>query len=564
MNSSLTIIGGVAGGLGIFLLAVSLITDGLKLAAGDALSEMLGRWTKTPGRGIASGIAITGIVQSSSAVTVATIGFVNAGILTMVQALGVVYGANVGTTMTGWLVAAVGFKFKIELFALPIIGLGMLLRLTGAKKRRGAIGMALVGFGLFFIGIDVLKNAFESIAASTQLDQLFSDNLVGLVLYIGFGFLMTLLTQSSSAAIAIILTAATGGVVTLSAAAAMVIGANVGTTSTAALAVIGATPNAKRVAAAHIIFNLATGIVALLLLPIMLWLVHATGKMLGLEGVPAVSLALFHTVFNILGVLLMWPLTTRLATFLAARFRTAEEIEGNPRYLDKTVLVSPALALNALYLELAHLGEIVRKMVKEAISAESDITDKQETEQRAVQNLVLEIERFVSSLGRNPLPEDIAAVLPSVLRATQYLTATADLSLEIAIYQNRIHALGDTELMEALARLKSDLVALVEASDILDSRFTLTDCEDRFAGFEKEYQALKEALLTAGVQHHIKVRAMTLTAEQLSRMSHLAEQLVKSVRMAARIKETVTFSDGQPKDVTNISTLAVRNNLDQL
>lgn len=552
MSEILITVGSVAGGLGLFLLAVSLITDGLKFAAGDALSDMLGRWTKTPGRGIASGIAITGIVQSSSAVTVATIGFVNAGILTMVQALGVVYGANVGTTMTGWLVAVVGFKFKIELFALPIIGLGMLLRLTGAKKRRGAIGMALVGFGLFFIGIDVLKNAFESIAANTQLDQLFSDDLLGLSLYIGFGFLMTLLTQSSSAAIAIILTAATGGVVTLPAAAAMVIGANVGTTSTAALAVIGATPNAKRVAAAHIVFNFATGAVALLLLPVMLWVVGATGKALGLEDVPAMSLALFHTVFNILGVLLMWPLTGRLAAFLAARFRTAEEIEGKPRYLDKTVLVSPALALNALYLELTHLSEVVRKMVKGAISAEADVTEKQEMDQATLQKLVLEIERFVGELGSGTMPEHIAAELPRVLRSIQYLSATTELSLSIASNQNRIHELGDAELMNELAQLKSNLVALVDASDTQDGRFSLDDCEVRLTQFEQQYQMLKEALLTAGAHHRVKIRDMTLTTEQLTRMSRLAEQLLKSVRMSAHIKETASLTDGQPKDVAAI------------
>lgn len=553
MIDTFTIIGSVAGGLGLFLLAVTLITDGLKLAAGDALSDMLGRWTKTPGRGIASGIAITGIVQSSSAVTVATIGFVNAGILTMVQALGVVYGANVGTTMTGWLVAAVGFKFKIELFALPIIGLGMLLRLTGAKKRRGAIGMALVGFGLFFIGIDVLKSAFESIAASTQLDQLYTDDILGLVLYLGFGFLMTLLTQSSSAAIAIILTAATGGVITLPAAAAMVVGANVGTTSTAALAVIGATPNAKRVAAAHIVFNLATGIVALILLPMMLWAVSATGKVFGLEDIPAVSLALFHTVFNILGVLLMWPLTTHLAKFLAGRFRTTEEIEGRPRYLDKTVLVSPVLALNALYLELAHLGEVVRRMVKGAISSEADATEKQEIDLAIAQNLVLEVERFVGELGRGALPQDIAAELPRVLRSSQYFSAATELSLLIATSQNRIHDLKDDGMMAELAQFRSNLVALVDATDFQDSKFSLANCEDRLIHFEQEYNDLKESLLTAGAHHRVKIRDMTLTSEQLTRMSRLAEQMIKTARMAAHIQEAVSLVDGQPKDVTAIN-----------
>ena len=148
MQQTLITIGMLAGGLGLFLLAVNMITDGLKLAAGRALRVMLGKWTRSPGHGILTGLSITAIVQSSSAVTVATIGFVNAGLINLYQSLGVVFGANIGTTMTGWLVAIVGFKIKVELFALPMIGIGMLLRLTGGESRRAAIGMALAGFGL--------------------------------------------------------------------------------------------------------------------------------------------------------------------------------------------------------------------------------------------------------------------------------------------------------------------------------------------------------------------------------------------------------------------------------
>ena len=170
------------------------------------------------------------------------------------------------------------------------------------------------------------------------------------------------LTQSSSAAIAITLTAATGGILGLNAAAAMVIGANVGTTATALIAVIGATPNAKRVAGAHIVFNVATGMVALIILPILFWIVKTTGELQALDDNPAVTLALFHTVFNILGVLLMWPLSARLTRFLEKRFVTQEEIESRPRYLDKTVAESPVLALNALFLELSRIAAVARRM----------------------------------------------------------------------------------------------------------------------------------------------------------------------------------------------------------
>ena len=346
----------VLGGLGLFLLAVTMITDGLRLAAGNALRNILGSWTRTPKHGIFTGISLTAIVQSSSAVTVATIGFVNAGLLSLYQAIGVIFGANIGTTMTGWLVAIVGFKINVEVFALPLIGLGMLLRLAGGNTRHGSVGIALAGFGLFFIGIDVLKDAFEHITASIDLQSFATDNVLGILLFVGIGTFMTVLTQSSSAAIALTLTAATGGVLELNAASAMVIGANVGTTSTAALTVIGATPNAKRVAAAHIIFNIVTAVIALLMLPLLFFLIDTLGNILGLNQVPAVTLALFHTTFNILGVLLMWPMAGWLTRYLEKRFISFEEIEGRPQYLDKNIIRSPTLAVNATVLELIRIA----------------------------------------------------------------------------------------------------------------------------------------------------------------------------------------------------------------
>ena len=175
MQQTIIITGMLLGGLGMFLLAVTMITDGLKATAGPALREMLSNWTRSPLHGIFSGVAITAIVQSSSAVTVATIGFVNAGIINMRQALGIVYGSNIGTTMTGWLVAIIGFKINVDAFALPMIGLGMILKLTGGENKRASIGLALVGFGLFFIGIDVLKDAFGGLVETIDLAKFTVD-----------------------------------------------------------------------------------------------------------------------------------------------------------------------------------------------------------------------------------------------------------------------------------------------------------------------------------------------------------------------------------------------------
>jgi phosphate:Na+ symporter len=163
-RGNLLLIGTTIGGIGLFLLGMRLMTEGLKVAAGEMLREFLARWTRTHLRGLASGILITGIVQSSSAVTVAAIGFVNAGVLSLSQTMWVVFGRNIGTTMTGWIVAIVGFDIKIELFALPLLGIGMFTTLTDTSGRRGAVGEALAGFGLFFLGIATLKSAFAGLA----------------------------------------------------------------------------------------------------------------------------------------------------------------------------------------------------------------------------------------------------------------------------------------------------------------------------------------------------------------------------------------------------------------
>ena len=529
----------LAGGLGLFMLAVSMITDGLKLAAGQALRELLGNWTRSPAHGIVTGLSITAIVQSSSAVTVATIGFVNAGLITMYQALGVVYGANIGTTMTGWLVAIVGFKINVDAFALPLIGIGMLLRLTGGESRRAPLGLALAGFGLFFIGIDVLKETFEGLAAAIDLEKFTLEGFAEVFLYLGIGFLMTVLTQSSSAAIAITLTAASGGILGLHAAAAMVIGANVGTTSTAAIAVIGATPNAKRVAAAHIIFNAATGMVALIILPVLFLILEFTGEFLGLENNPAVTLALFHTTFNVLGVLLMWPMTDRLTQFLEKRFVTQEEIEGQPRYLDKTVAVSPMLALNALALELSRIAEVTRQMALEALSTDSVPGKAIASDHMVVRNLSQAVAEFITRLEKSSLSGEIAEQLARVLRAEQHLLACADQAMLVVRAQAAQDRVVDEKLLQGLADYRAQVVRLMTLSNAEDDGFSMTEYEGQLQQVQTAYDDVKEALLIAGAELHIAIPGMIDILEQNSRIRRMARQMFKATHLLDELYKLV-------------------------
>lgn len=341
------------GGVGLFLLGMWLITEGLRVAAAGSLAGLLARWTSSRARGLLAGTLLTAALQSSSAVTVAALGFVNTGLLRFERAVWVIFGSNLGTTLTAWLVALIGFKFKVDILALPLVGVGAMLRVFAPTDRYRSLGMALAGFGILFLGIETLAAAFTGVAPSLPLQ-------VGAyrwVVMVGSGIILTTLMQSSSAAIAVVLTALAGGLLNLADAAAVVIGANVGTTSTALIATLGATANARRLALAHVLFNVVTAVVALLMLYPLLGAVQILMHGLALGSDPTTALAMFHTLFNLLGILLMWPVEQRMSGFLQTRFQRRQLSSGTLQYLDSNVAELPDAARVALYREFSRLLE---------------------------------------------------------------------------------------------------------------------------------------------------------------------------------------------------------------
>ena len=410
------------GGLGLFLLGTWLMTEGLKRAAGGALRGILESWTRSRLRGLAAGMLVTALVGSSSAVTVATVGFVNAGLMSLTQAVWLIFGTNVGTTTTGWLVAIIGIKLDVAGSALPLLGLGMALRMfAGGRARLAGAGEALAGFGCFFLGVDILARAFGDLAPRIAALGLPDSGLAALLGFLGLGVVLTLMTQSSSAAIAIALTASAGGTIPLDLAAAAVIGTNIGTTSTAMLATIGATAAARRVAAAHVAFNLMTGLAALVLLrPLVaacLWVAGGEGA-----AVPTV-LAVFHTAFNLLGVLLIWPLAGPLVAWLSRRFEDPDEAAGRPQHLDATLLAVPELAAQGLLREVSGQVELAARLAAARLRPAHAVPAAAEL--RGVLRLGAEVRRFIGQLGAQPLPPDVVRVLPDLLRAVQHAEAIA-------------------------------------------------------------------------------------------------------------------------------------------
>jgi phosphate:Na+ symporter len=512
------------GGIGLFLLGMWLMTDGLRLAAGERLRLILSTWTSNRLRGFLSGVLVTMLVQSSSAVIVAILGFVNAGLLTLAQSVWVVFGANVGTTVTGWLVALIGVKFKIDLLALPLIGGGMLLRLVfGAASRWGALGQAIAGFGAFFLGVQVLYTTFESLGNAFDLGAIATDRVTGDLLFFGIGILLTLFTQSSSAALAIVLTAAAGGAVPLELAAAAVIGANIGTTSTALFAAIGATPNAKRVAASHIAFNVAAAAAALPLLPLLLPAVDQLRELFGLAAAPATALALFHTTFKLIGVALMVIFAGAMVRQLRGRFRSAEEDLAAPRHLDSTSLSVPELSLAAVALETQHLGEVARAAARKALAGQPHTAER-----NAALQLTARIRAHIAAMNAAGMPEKVAASLTGLLRAIQHYEEVAERSA-----MPDVPTPASADVVGRERQLHSAVERALALSDTADAGFDLTRAQTAWDEAEQAYDAAKSALLHAAATGAIPVPEMDLGMRYAGNLRRIAERTVKA---AVRIK----------------------------
>lgn len=348
------------GGVGLFLLGMILMSEGLKAAAGGALQRILERSTGTPLAAFLSGLGLTALVQSSSATTIATIGFVSAGLLSFPAAIGVIIGANVGTTSTGWIVSLLGLKLNVAEFSLPLIGIGALLRLL-TSGRRANLGMALAGFGLIFIGIDFLQDGMAGLAQRIDLSVFSAVSLAGRLGLVLAGTVMAVLLQSSSAAVALTLTALHSNAIGLEQAAHLVIGQNLGTTITALLAAAGAAIPARRTALAHILFNGVTGVLAFGMTPQLLALVNWLGHVVDSANA-SVTIALFHTVFNLLGATLFLPFAGQFARGIIRL--TPDRSPTFTRHLDRSLLLTPSVAVTATA---RALGEVTVAVLEEAV-----------------------------------------------------------------------------------------------------------------------------------------------------------------------------------------------------
>ena len=347
-----TILAGVA----ILLFGMTMLEEGFRVFTKGPLQNILKKATNKLYKSISAGALVTALIQSSSLVSVITISFISAGLISLSGGLGLIFGANIGTTATAWLVAGFGLKIKISALALAMLVFGIVFSFQKKLTYKG-IGNVLAGLGFFFLGIYYMKEGFDVYKDYIDLRQYAMTGYLGVIVYTGIGIVLTTVLQSSSATLALILTALSAGQIEYENALALAIGANVGTTITAVLGSLSSNIAGKRLAGAHLIFNVVTGVVALILIYPLANLVNKISELTHIAATDyTLKLALFHTIFNVLGVLIMMPFINKLEILLLRVFKERMDKDiDEPKYLNEAVLEFPGSVISSLVNESKYL-----------------------------------------------------------------------------------------------------------------------------------------------------------------------------------------------------------------
>ena len=426
------------GALGMFLYGMNLMSAGLQKAAGSKMRGFLTAMTSNPFKGVLTGLGITTVIQSSSATTVMTVGFVNAGLLTLSQAVGVIMGANIGTTVTAWLVSLLGFKADISLFAVPLMALGFILSLSKRDKRRH-ISELVIGFSLLFLGLSLMKESVPDLRETPEvlsfIQNWTSYGFGSVLIFMVFGTVLTLVLQSSSATMALTLIMVNMGWIPFEMGAAMVLGENIGTTITANIAAAIGNANARRAALAHTLFNVFGVCWALALYTPFLSLVGMTITWLGLPNPMEIvhsadvtmtadqsmatlyGVSMLHTLFNTFNTLiLIWfvPVIVKIVTRVIKDKKGAEEETVKLKFIDAGPLSTAELAVGQARNEVVHFAEISRRNVEHiraAIAAKND-KEFETARQRLVKyeeisdRIEYEIAQFLNALPEDSISEE--------------------------------------------------------------------------------------------------------------------------------------------------------------
>lgn len=463
----------IASGIAILLFGMIMLEEGFKVFAKGPLQKILQKTTDKLYKSITTGALVTAFIQSSSLVSVITISFISAGFISLGGGIGLIFGANIGTTATAWLVAGFGLKIQISALAMPMLVFGIVFSLQKNQTLRG-LGNILAGLGFFFLGIHYMKEGFDVFKEYIDLTTYAIPGFLGVLVYAIIGIAVTTILQSSSATLALILTALASGQIGYENALALSVGANIGTTITAVLGSLSANVAGKRLAGAHLIFNLATGIVALAIIFPLADFVNYISTLIGISGQDyTLKLALFHTIFNVLGVLLMLPFIKAIERFLLRVFKEkADKGIDEPKYLNERILEFPSTVVTALLKEskflyenavfeiVTHAFNIHTTDIKAGLKAKEIVkkstadlkTDVRDLYYRKVKTIYGEIIRYATTaqstlkMGEN-LNDSITEIKIANRKMVEIIKTVLELNINISRYQNsdNVYIAGEYE-----------------------------------------------------------------------------------------------------------------------
>lgn len=538
----------ILGGLGVFLFGLRVMSNGLQKVAGNRLRSILGGLTRNRFTGVMSGFLITTAVQSSSATTVLIVSFANAGLISLVQSIGLVMGANIGTTVTGWMVALLGFKVKISAFALPMIGVGFPLSLIGSNRAK-QLSEVFVGFGLLFLGLAFLKDGVPDLKDSPEalafVTSFANHGFASILAFIVVGTLLTIIVQSSSASMTMTLAMAAKGWIDYDTAAAIVLGENIGTTITAQLAVIGANRNARRVAMSHTVFNL---IGVLWMLPIMGLFLHGIDEVVpgnpwelgdgGIEFQAAITahLAAFHTAFNVINTFLLVWFVPQLAGLVTRMIPLRADEEGGEhlKFLETGLMSTPELA-----------GIEARRALQQMVGVCQQMTEK--------------IEEVLSK------PETkLGAVVDEIKRLE---AKTDDMEAEIVAFCSQISRAGTSEQLGRNVAMYLEMANDIERMG--DFCFNLAMLAQR--RYEKRYkfdeEAQKQLLeMIATVRQFVDAvhRGLGAEADPVLAEAKLLEAKIDDLRNKSRKREARKMQEGAVQVREGLIFLDMMTNMEKL
>ena len=489
------------GALGMFLYGMNLMSAGLQKAAGSKMRGFLTAMTSNPFKGVLTGLGITTVIQSSSATTVMTVGFVNAGLLTLSQAVGVIMGANIGTTVTAWLVSLLGFKADISIFAVPLMAIGFILSLSKRDKRRH-ISELVIGFSLLFLGLSLMKSAVPDLRETPEVLEFIRDwtsyGFGSVLIFLVFGTVLTLVLQSSSATMALTLIMVNMGWIPFEMGAAMVLGENIGTTITANIAAAVGNANARRAAMAHTLFNVFGVCWALVLFRPFLMLVGTTITWLGLPNPMDIDysatiamtedesmatlygVSMLHTLFNLFNTcILIWfvPVIVKIVMVIIKDKKgvNAEDDSVKLKFIDAGPLSTAELAIGQARNEVIHFAEISRRgvdFIRQAINAPTP-KEFEEMRQRLVKyeeisdRIEYEIAQFLNALPEDSISEETRTETKRMYKIIGELESLGDSGESVSRILARRNSHEKIFTDEQKAKLETMLKSVEKAYDIM-------------------------------------------------------------------------------------------------